>query len=371
MNEQRNWDVYPGRKKHYNWVTFALVIVVLVVAAVMLVSSSFQKYLIYRQDGVYLDLPFMDSGFEEIEDLEGVVREPVQAEIQFDGFDFSNVKTNAGEGINILKAMYVTYDQINDAALDEYVNRAKLNNAKALVLQVKPESGQLVYPSGTDFAVGYGLGGTYDLANKVILLKEKGMYLVADVSCMLDSAIVSRYTGTALCTANGQLLMTESGFWMDPYNTQYREYLADLCKELIYMGFDEIMLSYVSHPVAEGVIYSQTMSTPPTAESAVSSFAIYMEKELGDLAPIGLRCSAEALSNGVGSNGQNMTVLGKVFDRLYCSSTSNTYDSDLARALNFMEASTDTDRFVPYGYSAPTDNSWMLLTWVDPEAGNN
>lgn len=364
MNEQRNWDVYPGRKKHYNWVTFVAVIVVLIVAAVMLISSSFQKYLVYRQDGVYLDLPFMDSGFEEIEDLDGITREPIQAELVLDGYDFSNVKTNAGEGIDILKAMYVTYDQINDESLQTYISRAKLNNAKALVLQVKPESGQLVYPSGTEFAVGYGLGGTYDLANQVVLLKEQGMYLVADVSCMLDSAIVSRFTGTALCTSAGQLLATESGYWMDPYNTTYREYLAALCKELIYMGFDEIMLSYVSHPVAEGVIYSQTMSTPPTAESAVSSFAIYMEKELGDLAPIGLRVSYEALNTGKGTNGQDMAVLGKVFDRIYCSSTSNTYDTDLANALNYM-SSNDTDRFVPYGYSAPTDNSWMLLTWVD------
>lgn len=367
MNEQRNWDVYPGRKKHYNWMTLVIVIVVLAVTSVMLLSSSFQKYLVYRQDGVYLDLPFIDNGYEEMEDLEGITREPVQAEIQFDGYDFTNVKTDAGEGVNILKAMYVTYDQINDESLQNYINRAKLNNAKALVLQVKPENGQLIFPSQTEFSVGYGLGGTYDLANQVILLKEQGMYLVADVSCMLDSAIVSRYTGTALCTANGQLLTTESGFWMDPYNTQYREYLAELCKELIYMGFDEIMLSYVSHPVAENVIYSQTMSTPPTAESAVSSFAIYMEKELGDLAPIGLRVSYEALTGGVGTNGQNMTVMGKVFDRIYCSSTANSYDSDLAKALSYMN-SDDTDRFVPYGYSAPTDNSWMLLTWVDPEA---
>lgn len=364
MNEQRNWDVYPGKRKQYNWLAFVGVIVVLVLGVVVLVSSSFQKYMVFRQDGAYLDLPFLDNEFEELEDLSEIVREPVQAELVLDGYDFSNVKTNAGEGVNILKAMYVTYDQINDDSLQNYVSRADLNKAKALVLQVKPESGQLVYPSSSDFAIGYGLGGTYDLATKVISLKEQGMYLVADVSCMLDSAIINRYMGTALCAENGAILSTESGFWMDPFSTEYRQYLVDVCKELIYMGFDEIMLSYVSHPVAESVRYTQTMSTPPTAEAAVSSFAIYMEKELGDLAPIGLRCSYEALSSGKGSNGQDMAVLGKVFDRIYCSSTSNTYESDLEKALGYMD-STDTDRFVPYGYSAPTDNSWMLLTWVD------
>ena len=364
MNEQRNWDVYPGKKKHYNWLTFGMTVAVVVVAVVVLMFSSFQKYLVYRQDGVHLDLPYMESSYQELEDLDGIVREPVQAELVLDGYDFSDIETNAGEGVNIIKAMYVTYDQINDESLDNYVSRAKLNNAKTLVLQVKPESGQLVYPSETSFALGYGLSGNYDLKNKVLQLKERGYYLIADVSCLLDSTIVTRYMGSALTAANGAVLSTEAGYWMDPYSPEYRQYLVDVSKELIYMGFNEIMFSYMSHPVAESVRYTQQMTQQPTPEAAISSFAIYMERELGDLAPIGLRVSAEALSNGVGSNGQDMEVLGKVFDRIYCSSTSNTYQTDLDKAMGYMNTR-DTDRFVPYGYSAPTDNSWMLLTWVD------
>ena len=364
MNEQqRNWDVYPGKRKTFNWLTVAVIVVALIIGSFMLMFSSFQKYLVYRQDGVYLDLPFLETEVEEITDVESVMRDPVQAELSLDGYDFSNVKTNAGENISTLKAMYVTYDQINDESLQNYVSRAKLNNASALVLQVKPESGQLVYPSKASLATGYGLGGTYELAAKVISLKEQDMYLVADVTCMLDSMIVTRYMGTALGTATG-VLATESGYWMDPYNTQYRQYLVEVCKELINMGFDEIMLSYVAHPVTEGVIYSQTMTTTPTAEAAVSSFAIYMEKELGDMAPLSLRCSYDALINGVGSNGQDMTVLGKVFDRIFCSADKNTYDACLAKAMEYMDT-TDPDRFVPYGHSSPTDSSWMLLTWVD------
>ena len=82
------------------------------------------------------------------------------------------------------------------------------------------------------------------------------------------------------------------------------------------------------------------------------------------MAPLSLRCSYDALINGVGSNGQDMTVLGKVFDRIFCSADKNTYDACLAKAMEYMDT-TDPDRFVPYGYSSPTDSSWMLLTWVD------
>ena len=212
MNEQRNWDVYPGKKKHYNWLTFLVGVAVVVVAVVILLFSSFRKYLVYRQDGVHLDLPYIESSYEAPEDLEGITREPVQAELVLDGYDFSDVKTDAGEGVNIIKAMYVTYDQINDDSLENYVNRAKLNNAKTLVLQVKPESGQLVYASEADFALGYGLSGSYDLKNKVLQLKERGYYLIADVTCLLDSTVVTRYMGSALTAPNGAVLATESSF---------------------------------------------------------------------------------------------------------------------------------------------------------------
>jgi len=366
LNEQRNWDVYPGKKRKFNWLTAVIVVLVVAVAAVLLTFSSFQKYVVYRQDGLYIDLPFMESGYDEITDLQGVTRDPVTAELSLDGYDFSNVQTNAGEGTTTLKAMYVTYDQIGDESLQEYVSRAKLNNANALVLQVKPESGFLIYPSGASLSAGYGLGGPYDLATQVVKLREQGLYLVADVSCLLDSAIINRYMGTCLSTAMGAPLITEAGYWMDPFNTEYRQYLVELCTELINMGFNEIMFSYASHPVAADVVYSQTMSTPPTAESAISSFAIYMEKELGDKAPLGLRVSYEALNNGVGTNGQNLEILGRVFDRIYCTSTSNSYAEDLEKAMGYMNT-TNPDRFVPYGYSAPTDSSWMLLTWVDTE----
>ena len=84
MNEQRNWDVYPGKKKHYNWLTFLVGVAVVVVAVVILLFSSFQKYLVYRQDGVHLDLPYIESSYEAPEDLEGITREPVQAELVLD-----------------------------------------------------------------------------------------------------------------------------------------------------------------------------------------------------------------------------------------------------------------------------------------------
>lgn len=367
MNQERNWDVYPGKRRKINWLSGGIIALVVITGALLLAFSAFQKSIVYRQDGLYIDLPFMESAMEEITDLEGVTREPVTAELVMDGYDFSGITTNAGENVRTLKAMYVTYDHAtNEEKLQEYVSRAKLNNASALVLQVKPESGYVIYPSGASLAAGYGLVGYFDLATQVVKLHEQGMYLVADVTCLLDSAIVTRYMGTCLATSVGAPLVTDAGYWMDPFNTEYREYLVELCTELLNMGFDEIMFSYMSHPVAEGVVYSQNMSTPPTAVSSICSLAIYLEQELGDLAPLGLRVSYDALNNGVGTNGQDMAVLGKIFDRIFCSSDSRTYDSDLDKAKTYMNT-TNADRFVPYGYSAPTDSSWMLLTWVDPD----
>ena len=79
---------------------------------------------------------------------------------------------------------------------------------------------------------------------------------------------------------------------------------------------------------------------------------------------LSLRCSQDALRNGVGSNGQDMDLVYRVYDRVYCASDTGTIDSDRAAALGYMQTQ-NPDRFVPVAYTALTDDSWMLLTWKE------
>lgn len=360
-------DVYPVRRKR-NWVLIPAVLLVVVIGGFLLLFSSLQKYIIFEQGTLRVVPPIL----AELDETDGEVldtfRPEVTASLVLDGYDFSMVKTDAGEGVETLKAIYVPAADLTEATLQNYVNRLELNNANGLVLEVKPQSGQLCYASNVAMAKGYALNGSFALSAQVGALKEQGVYLVADISCCVDDLLGQRNAALALKTPEGEAYNAGAGIWLDPYNTDVREYLSGLCVELSAMGFDEVLLSFAAHPETTNLVYSQPMTTPPDQVSAVSSFCTYMEKAVGDQVKLSLRCSADALRNGIGSNGQDMSLLLRVFDRVYVSTDRDSVQSDLEKALGYMEEDVkNRDRFVPIAYTALTDDSWMVLTWAQPE----
>lgn len=361
MRQERR-DVYHPKKKR-NWVLIPAAVVLILLGLFLLLFSSLQKYLVYGQGELYIRLPWEETTPVDGETADAY-RPTENAELVVDDYDFSNVQTDAGEGITTLKALYVPASDIAAGNLQSFIDRLEINNANALVLQVKPESGQLVYPSAVSTAVGYGLSGTYDLASQVSSLKDQGVYLVAELSCAIDDLLAQRYASLALTNADGTPYQDGTGVWLDLYSTALRQYLVDLANELAAMGFDEILFSYAAHPGVEGLNYTESMTTQPNAVSAVSAFSKYMEQQLGETVKLSLRCSQDALRNGVGSNGQDMDLVYRVYDRVYCASDTGTIDSDRAAALGYMQTQ-NPDRFVPVAYTALTDDSWMLLTWKE------
>ena len=360
-------DVYPVKRKR-NWIIIPVVVLVLLIGGFLLLFTSLQKYIVYGQGSLRVVLPFMEEEALVNNETIDTYRPSVDASLVLDGYDFSAVRTDAGQGITALKAIYVPAGEITETGLTSYVNRLEINNANCLVLELKPQSGQLSYASGVEMARAYGLNGDFDLAGQVSALKERGVYLVADLACCVDDLLASRNTNLALKTQSGEVYRSEAGAWLDPYSPELRTYISDLCLELSAMGFDEVMLTYAAHPEATDLVYSQTMTTPPDAVSAVSSFSTYMEKTVGDSIKLSLRCSADALRNGVGGNGQDMDLMLRVYDRVYCASERASIDSDLERALSYMQNDVKTaDRFVPVAYTALGDRSWLLLSWTQTE----
>lgn len=362
-------DVYLVKRKR-NWLVIPAVLLVLLVGGFLLLFSSLQKYIVYERGSLRVAPPALEQEADGEEEFLDTHRPEVTAGIVLDGYDFSSVQTDAGKGLSTIKAIYVPAGDMTELGLSSYVNRLEINHANALVLEVKPQSGQLSYASGVDMAKGYALNGTFELAPQAASLKEQGVYLVADIACCVDDLLAERNAALALKTQDGSVYRSDAGSWLDSYNTDVRKYLSDLCLELAAMGFDEVMLTYAAHPEAENLVYTQPMTTPPDAVSAVSSFSTYMEKTVGDKIKLSLRCSADALRNGVGSNGQDMDLLLRVYDRIYVSTDKNSVQSDLEKALSYMEEDVRSkDRFVPIAYTALTDDSWVVLTWSNPEEG--
>ena len=147
------------------------------------------------------------------------------------------------------------------------------------------------------------------------------------------------------------------------------------------MGFDEVVLADVMHPVPETnkgqapmkFMYSAEMSTEPTPVNAVCGFALYVANELKDR-PAGKLLSiyvdsAKSLVGEDAGNGQNSVLFFKVYDRVYYSTDMYTFTYNLqdVEYAGSVSIGTPAARFVPVVINyLPKHNSWIYIENLPP-----
>ena len=385
----KNLEFYKGsrKKRNYAIVPFVTVLALLVLAVVLFYTV--QKYALISKDGVEVLLPGMqqedsahiDSLGHEVKDFE-----TVETELVFDQPDYSHVEATAGKSARPVRAIYIASEDLNYENLMEKAGR--LNNGNALLLEMKPRSGALNWASQSEAALSYGLYFQSDVTENIAAwvtelknMEEKDIWMVAQISCCVDGMLASRATNFALRTDYGADYIDETGNWIDPYNAELRRYIVELCEELYAMGFDEVVLADVMHPVPETnkgqapmkFMYSSEMSTTPTPINAVCGFALHVANELADR-PSGKLLSiyvnsAKALVGPDEGNGQDSVLFFKVFDRVYYSTdmytfTYNMQDVDYAGSVRIGTAAA---RFVPVVINyLPKHDSWIYIENLPP-----
>ncbi len=363
----RRWDVYRGRRTVSRRVPSLLLLLLtfLFVAGIAL-FFALPGYLVYTKDDVHLELPFMDratpapeeapepSALPEEEDGAGEDA-GLTAELVVKTPDYSTLALANGAGLEIRQSVYIPYEQVNEAGLAQAVAQARALEVKTLVMELRDETGMLLYLSQTETAVGYALNGTWDLTEFIKTYHDQGYYLVAVISACVDATMASRNTGIALKTASGFPYSDTKGAWLDPWNAEVRQLTIDLTAELMEMGFDEVVLNHVEHPTAE-VMYTRSMSGELTRTAAVTNYAIAVREGLADtMAATGARLSVmmdtQAMNDDTIDNGQNLGYLYRIFDRVY-EFTETYQEANKVIALGVDS----TERFVP------------IISWTFPGA---
>lgn len=86
--------------------------------------------------------------------------------------------------------------------------------------------------------------------------KEDGVYRIARVSCFRDDRLSDADTSLAVLTKSGyRWTDPDKVHWVSPTNPAVRAYLADLCRELAGLGFDEILLDNAGYPTRGKLSY--------------------------------------------------------------------------------------------------------------------
>ena len=227
-------------------------------------------------------------------------------------------------------------------------------------------------------AVNYGLSTPTALTDSMPSLiakmreQKKDIYLVAQISCCIDELYASRCTTVTIRNTYGANYLDTNGTWLDPYNINLRNYTVELVEELYALGFDEVVLADVAHPVLpiadDGtklqVVYTKEMSTPPSEVNAVCGFATYVAEQLRNRdGVLSIYCDTKpALVRADETNGQDAVLFMKVFDRVYLRTDKYAYPYNVTDIESNVEIGDVKRRLVPVVENfLPENNSWILV----------
>ncbi len=377
----RKAEFYKGSKKKKSHFYVPVAVAVALIALLVVLFYSMQKYAVITKDDVKVVLPFLegegaaatvgDSAEERVE------LEHTTVEISFDRADYSSVEPLARTDVKAVRAIYVPHENITLDKLEEYATRLQTGNA--LMIEMKPRSGNLMWYSRSSAALGYGLSIENEVTNSiqryVDMLKAKNVYLVAKISCCVDERYPSYSTLVALKTSSGMNYYDETGMWLDPYSQKVRDYVVEMVQELYDIGFDEVVLADLRHPVPDKekgeieFLYNAEMSTTPSAEGGICGFAVTVAQRLAD------RAEGKALSiysytpvslvKTDQGTGQNTPLFFKLFDRVYYETDRGTYTYNLQDVTHSITEADAARRFVPVVVNYLPDNpdkiSWVLI----------
>ena len=165
---------------------------------------------------------------------------------------------------------------------------------------------------------------------------------------------------------NNANFIDENGTWLDPYNLSIRNYVVQLARELYALGFDEVILADVAHPVfAEPteLIYTRQLSTSPSTATAVCGFAINVARQLEDRdGLLSIYCDTKPALVKTDANGQDAQLFMKLYDRVYIRTDKFSYPYNVEDIRANVALGNIYDRLVPVVENyLPENSSWVLV----------
>lgn len=367
-------EFYKGRRKRRNYAFLPFLILLAVFSVILVLFYGMQKYAVISKDGVSVQLPILGGtgGVSEVDSTGHVVKDfdPVSVPLTLGEADYSYARTRAGENAPPVRAIFIPSENINSDKILEY--SARLVAGNALMMEVKPRSGITLWETHTQMAQAYSLTMMSEtskaLPDIIASLKEKNIYLVAQISCCIDELLPTRTTAFCIHTEGGMNYRDGLGTWLDPYNLDLRTWIAEMCRELWDLGFDEVVLKDVAHPsLAEAIplVYTREISTPRSTAAAVCGLAAGVADQLYDRGDkvLSIYCNTrEALVRDDLTTGQNAVLFMKLYDRVYLETDKFSYPFNVEDIQPSVTEGNVYDRLVPVVINYIPDNtSWILV----------
>jgi hypothetical protein len=300
-------------------VLVTILAVLLVIGILFVLSLS--EYIEYTQDGVRLNLPWLQetTQADPVPDASQLIvtEEP-------DVIESANVPTSDAQvevGPFQLAAVEVSASAVTDGTAESLVTGSGGN---AMIVTVKDLEGHLAWQSQSELAVaardksGVSLNGTEAFSQAIQTLSQGELYLIARINCFEDLWMCVYSRSMALTTQGGKLWYDSNGMpWLSPANAEAKAYLTELCQELAQLGFDEILLDCAGFP---GTGRKSTLAVgsnyPTDLSAAVSTWLTELNAALDSSGvSLSVQVSEAALTTGddTGLTAQGVSVLDRIW----------------------------------------------------------
>lgn len=334
---------YRGRRTLTD--VLRLIAIVLAVLVGLVLAGLFfgQEYIVYTDDGVRLELPFLQqrppSQSEPLPEVKVEVTGPAAAQSQ-------PTPEPEPEPEPAMAAVLLSLAQVDDGAAGAAMRQAGGN---AVVLDMKDDQGLLAWRVDDPMAAEAKVDGQLAARDQMLqlLAEEEGMYLVARVSCFKDHGLARN---------EDYAIRTNSGYkWTDPEKLRWtaltsdavQDYLVRRLVELSELGFHEIVLDNCGWPdrgnlgyIKKGAAYDPADLSGPL-ERFLQKASDALE---GRDTVLSIRCEPAILTQEPGRTGLTPALLERFAGRIWVDDPGD--GTDLAALLDAAGISGGSDRVV-------------------------
>lgn len=153
------------------------------------------------------------------------------------------------------KGIYVSSAYINKKLNDaiDLIDSTELN---AIVIDIKSDGGYITYRMDHPLAkeIGACTSTIGDINATIKKLKDHGIYTIARIVSLKDPVLAEKRKDLALKNKDGSIFRDSSGLaWVNPYEDEVWDYLLEICKQCVNVGFDEVNLDYIRFATDKGM----------------------------------------------------------------------------------------------------------------------
>ncbi len=155
-----------------------------------------------------------------------------------------------------VKGIYVTGPKAGSEGMKDLITLVDKTELNTMVIDIKNDGGEITYKMDLPMAEEIGATKRYvkDMPALIQQLKEKDIYLIARIVAFKDPILAEEKPEWAIKNKDGSVFRSKGGLaWINPYRQEVWEYIYEVSKKAVGLGFDEIQFDYIRFPTDKGI----------------------------------------------------------------------------------------------------------------------